>query len=100
VASSGGNNPAISLSSGYGDTQNPFASKTANYFLAAPNGSAGAPTFRAIVASDIPTLNQNTTGNAGTVTNGVYTSSSYSDPTWITTLAGSKITGTIDGGTY
>jgi hypothetical protein len=45
-------------------------------------------------------LNQNTTGNAGTVTNGVYTSSSYSDPTWITTLAGSKITGTIDGGTY
>lgn len=27
-----------------------------------------------IIASDIPTLNQNTTGNAGTVTNGVYTS--------------------------
>ena len=57
VASSGGNTPAISLSSGYGDTQNPYASKTANYFLASPNGSAGVPTFRAIVASDIPTLN-------------------------------------------
>ena len=27
-----------------------------------------------IIASDVPTLNQNTTGNAGTVTNGVYTS--------------------------
>ena len=64
VASSGGNTPAISLASGYGDTQNPFASKTANYFLAAPNGSAGAPTFRAIVAADVPTLNQNTTGTA------------------------------------
>ena len=64
IASSGGATPAISLASGYGDTQNPFASKTANYFLAAPNGSAGAPTFRAIVAADVPTLNQNTTGTA------------------------------------
>ena len=68
VASSGGNSPAISLASGYGDTQNPYASKTANYVLAAPNGTAGVPTFRAIVAADIPTLNQNTTGSAATVT--------------------------------
>jgi len=59
-------NPTIALGSGYGDTQNPYASKTANYFLASPNGSAGVPTFRAIVAADIPTLNQNTTGNAAT----------------------------------
>jgi hypothetical protein len=64
VASSGGTTPAISLASGYGDTQNPYASKTANYVLAAPNGSSGVPTFRAIVAADIPTLNQNTTGTA------------------------------------
>jgi hypothetical protein len=64
VASSGGTTPAISLASGYGDTQNPYASKTANYVLAAPNASAGVPTFRAIVAADIPTLNQNTTGTA------------------------------------
>lgn len=68
VVSSGGTTPAISLASGYGDTQNPYASKTANFFLAAPNGSAGAPTFRAIVAADIPTLNQNTTGTAANVT--------------------------------
>jgi len=67
VASSGGATPAISLSNGYGDTQNPFASKTANYFLAAPNGSAGSPTFRAMVAADVPTLNQNTTGSAGSL---------------------------------
>jgi len=45
-----------------------FASQTANTFLAAPNGSAGAPTFRTIVAADIPTLNQNTTGSAATWT--------------------------------
>lgn len=68
VASSGGTAPVISLASGYGDTQNPFASKTANYVFAAPNGVAGAPTFRAIVAADIPTLNQNTTGSAATLT--------------------------------
>lgn len=68
VASSGGATPAISLASGYGDTQNPYASKTANFFLAAPNGTAGVPTFRAIVAADIPTLNQNTTGTASNVT--------------------------------
>ena len=33
------------------------------------------------------------TGNAGSVTNGVYTTVSYPDPAWITSLAGSKITG-------
>lgn len=54
-------------------TPSNFASQTANTFLAAPNGAAGTPTFRAIVVADIPTLNQNTTGNAGSVTNGVYT---------------------------
>jgi len=68
VASSGGATPAISLSAGYGDTLNPYASKTANFVLAAPNGSAGVPTFRAVVAADIPTLNQSTTGSAATLT--------------------------------
>ena len=70
VDSSGGATPAISLASGYGDTQNPYASKTANFVLAAPNGTAGVPTFRAVVAADIPTLNQNTTGSAATLTTG------------------------------
>lgn len=37
------------------------------------------------------------TGNASTVTNGVYTTGSYSNPNWITSLAGSKITGNITG---
>jgi hypothetical protein len=59
---------SIGLATAYGDSQNPYASKTANYFLAAPNGSAGAPTFRAIVAADIPTLNQNTTGSSSSCT--------------------------------
>jgi len=68
VVSSGGNTPAISLAANYGDTQNPYASKTLKYFLAAPNAADGAPTFRAMLASDVPTLNQSTTGSAATLT--------------------------------
>ena len=93
VVSSGGATPAISLAASYGDTQNPYASKTANFVLAAPNGSAGVPTFRAIVAADIPTLNQSTTGSAATLTTGrtiaitgdlAYTSPSFDGSTNIT----------------
>lgn len=37
------------------------------------------------------------TGSAGTVTNGVVTTGSYADPAWLTSLAGSKISGNIAG---
>jgi hypothetical protein len=93
VASSGGTTPAISLASGYGDTLNPYASKTANFVLAAPDGTAGVPTFRAVVAADIPTLNQSTTGSAATLTTGrtiavtgdlAYTSPSFDGSTNVT----------------
>ncbi len=43
-------------------------SQLQNLFLASPNGSSGVPTFRAIVAADVPILNQNTTGTAVNVT--------------------------------
>jgi hypothetical protein len=46
------------------------------------------------------TINVDITGNATTVTNGVYTTGSYADPSWITSLDGSKITGTLDGGSF
>lgn len=49
------------------DINTTFGSQTANTFYASPNGTAGNPSFRAIVAADIPTLNQNTTGQSGTV---------------------------------
>jgi hypothetical protein len=49
-------------------TPSDFASQSANTVLAAPDGSAGTPTFRALVAADVPTLNQNTTGTAANVT--------------------------------
>lgn len=46
-------------------TASNFASQSANTVLAAPNGSAGVPTFRTLVAADIPNL------DAGKITSGV-----------------------------
>ena len=66
-------------------TPSDFASQTANTFLAAPNGAPGAPTFRAMLAADVPTLNQNTTGTSANVTgtvavaNGGTGQTSYTD---------------------
>ena len=76
---------------GYGDTLNPYASKTANFVLAAPNGSAGVPTFRAVVAADIPTLNQNTSGNAATATNVAYSGLTGTVPTWNQNTTGTAL---------
>ena len=92
VVSSGGTNPAISLASGYGDTLNPYASKTAKYVLAAPNGAAGVPTFRALVASDIPTLDQNTTGTAANVTGIVAVANGGSGTATPSLVAGTNVT--------
>lgn len=49
-------NMTMTITAGYGDTVNPYNTKTANYVLAAPNGSAGSPSFRALVSADIPAL--------------------------------------------
>lgn len=94
IVSSGGTTPAISLATAYGDTLNPYASKSSNFVLAAPNGFSGVPTFRAIVATDIPTLNQNTTGTASNIT-----ASSNSTLTTLSALSlpGSQVSGNISG---
>ena len=89
----------IALASNYGDTTNPYASKTANYFLAAPNGTAGAPTFRAIVAADIPTLNQNTTGTAANVTGTVAIANGGSGQT-TAQAAMNAFAGAVTSGSY
>lgn len=46
----------------------PYTSTTANLVFASPNATAGVPTFRQLVSSDIPVLNQNTTGSAARLT--------------------------------
>ena len=54
------------------------------------NTDVGAPTYAGVGSTG--TWPISVTGNSATVTNGVYTSGSYSNPTWITGLAGSKVT--------
>ncbi len=72
-----------------GTTYNGAVARTISY------NSVGAPSATGTNASGTWTIA--ITGNAATVTNGVYTTGSYADPAWITSLAGSKITGTISG---
>ena len=73
-----------------GLTSEPSDSATLNY----NNPTFTIDTLRAnILGSLSGNVKGNLTGNADTVTNGVYTNGSYSDPSWITSLADSKITG-------
>lgn len=72
-------NTTISLANAYGDTKNPYGTKTANYVLAGPtSGSAAAPTFRALEKSDIP-LASETAASGGSTTSLVTTGEKY---TW------------------
>ena len=54
----------------------------------------GSISATSVTASFTGTLTGNITGNAATVTNGVYTNQTYNNPSWITSLAYSKLTGT------
>ena len=47
------------------------------------------------VTGNVSGSSGSTTGNAATVTNGVYTNGTYANPAWITSLAASKLTGSI-----
>jgi len=47
------------------------------------------------LANSSGTLTTNISGNAGTVTNGIYTNQTYSNPSWLTSLANTKISGVI-----
>ena len=91
VVSSGGIAPDISLAASYGDTQNPYAAKTANYVLAGPtSGAAAVPTFRALVAGDIPTLSYVTAVSVVSANGFAGTSSGGATPalTLTTTITG------------
>ena len=53
---SGGSATTIEAIGGSGSFADLFTSRTQNTFLAAPDGSNGAATFRAMVAADVPSL--------------------------------------------
>ena len=70
-----------------GTTYNGSVARTIDY------STLGAPSASGTGASG--TWSINVTGNAGTVTNGVYTTGSYSNPTWITSILGSIVSGAV-----
>ena len=56
TSGAGGSATSIEAIGGSGSFADLFTSRTQNTFLAAPNGSNGAATFRAMVAADVPSL--------------------------------------------
>ena len=72
-------------------------SQAQNLFYASPNGSSGLPTFRALVAADIPTLTNYVPTSRTLTINGV-TYDLSSDRSWTITASGAtwgSITGTL-----
>ena len=73
-----------------GDISGNAGSVTNGVYTTGDQTIGGTKTFSNTISGDI-------SGNAGSVTNGVYTNGSYTDPTWITSIAGSKVSGNISG---
>lgn len=71
-----------------------LSSTSQNFVFAGPTSGSGAPLWRALVAADVPTLNQNTTGTAANITG---TSNSTLTTLSALSLPGSQITGNIGG---
>ena len=80
-----------------------FNGSSAQTFTVTSNAASanGASTIVARDASgnfSAGTISAELNGNAATVTNGVYTTGSYANPSWITSIANTKISGLITSG--
>ena len=70
-----------------------------SFVFIGPSGGAGAPTWRLLVAADVPTLNQNTTGSAAKLTTARTIAGTSFDGSANVTLANKFIVqGTTDAG--
>ena len=74
-----------------GSTYNGGSALTVSY------NTVGAPSTSGTGASG--TWGISVTGNAATVTNGVVTTGSYSNPTWLTSISGSIVSGAVSSAT-
>jgi hypothetical protein len=86
----GGGGITVSQSTGaitLGSTATPLA----NVSTIVSRDSSGNFAANVITANLTGNVTGTVSGNAGTVTNGVYTNGSYANPTWITSLAASKV---------
>lgn len=96
------NGTTISTASSGSDYLAPFTAQTSKYFYAAPNASDGTPSFRAIEASDIPILNQNTSGSSGSCSGNSATVTGFSSATGktLSVLKTMSFTAADDTGVY
>jgi trimeric autotransporter adhesin len=109
INSRGGTTTQVLHGNASGSPTYSAVSLTADVTGVLPNANTSATnanTASTIVARDgsgnfsAGTITASLTGNADTVTNGVVTTGSYSDPAWITSLSGSKITGLSCGNSF
>jgi len=80
------------LTTGYGDTINPYTVKLAKTFLAAPVASTGNASFRLITASDIPALPYSPSSTVSFPGFGVITNKAWGFDAHPTTISGYGIT--------
>jgi hypothetical protein len=90
----GGGGITVSQSTGamtLGSTATPLS----NVSTIVSRDSSGNFAANVITANLTGVVTGSVSGNAGSVTNGVYTNGSYANPAWITSLAGSKVTNAV-----
>ncbi len=85
---SGTSNHSLSASEATHASSADHASELVNTFSAGASAASALTSWNGVLSNSI-------TGNAGSVTNGVYVSANYSDPAWLSAVAGSKITGSV-----
>jgi hypothetical protein len=97
IKTSGGTG-ALSIATAGTDYLAPFGSQTANFVYAAPNGSSGTPSFRALVSADLPSLSSIYVPVGRTLTINGSAQDLSADRTWTIAHSGTTNRITVTGG--